>query len=126
MFDNTNLTNSYFYTTDLNTSLSYKIDSLAMSINLTYKYTGKIKNLYLLDDNEVATSFIGNFSTFDASIVKYFYNRKINAVLGVKNIFNVTQVDMVGDVYGVSNQSNATSLNVLWGRSFFVALNFNF
>jgi len=54
------------------------------------------------------------------------FNKKLSTTLGVKNIFDVKEVLMVGDVFGVSNQSNATSLNVLWGRSYFVSLNYNF
>lgn len=125
MFDVAASNNQYFYTSDVNFGLGYLFDSLNLSFNLLYKYTGQIKNLYLIND-QVSESYIGDFHTFDLTFNKAFYYRKINLVGGVKNLFNVTQVDMAGDVFGVSNQSNANVLNVLWGRSYFVSLAFNF
>ncbi|HEY9082500.1 MAG TPA: TonB-dependent receptor [Vicingaceae bacterium] len=124
MFDDANVNNQFFYTTDINAGLGYQLDSLQMSFNILYKYTGKIRNLYL-NNNQVNESFIGDFHTFDVTFNKTFYQRKINLTTGVKNLFNVTQVEMAGDVFGVSNQSNANVLNVLWGRSYFVSLTFN-
>lgn len=127
MFDDaaTATNNQYFYTSDVNFGLGYQFDSLNLSFNLLYKYTGQIKNLYL-NNNQVSESFIGDFHTFDITFNKSFYFRKINLIGGIKNLFNVTQVEMAGDVFGVSNQSNANVLNVLWGRSYFVSLAFNF
>ena len=45
---------------------------------------------------------------------------------GAKNLFNVKDVKMIGEIFGVSNANNAASLNVLWGRSLFVSLNLTF
>lgn len=126
LFDNNNFNNKFFYSNDVNSSIGLNFDSLALSINLNYKYTGLIRNFYLTDTDEVKESYIGDYSTFDASSTKYFLNKKLGLTAGVKNIFNVTDVIMVGDVFGVSNQSDASRLNVLWGRSYFVSLNFNF
>ena len=75
---------------------------------------------------KINESFIGDYHTFDVTASKRFWNKKMRLVTGVKNLFDVTQVDMVGDVFGVSSSNGATSLNVLWGRSYFVSLNFNF
>lgn len=126
LFDNNNFNNKFFYSNDVNSSIGLNFDSLALSINLNYKYTGLIRNFYLTDTDEVKESYIDDYSTFDISSTKQFLKRKIGLTAGVKNIFNVTDVIMVGDVFGVSNQSDATRLNVLWGRSYFVSLNFNF
>lgn len=126
LFDNNNFNNKFFYSNDVNSSIGLNFDSLALSINLNYKYTGLIRNFYLTDTDEVKESYIGDYSTFDVSSTKYFLKKKLGLTAGVKNIFNVTDVIMVGDVFGVSNQSDATRLNVLWGRSYFVSLNFNF
>lgn len=124
MFDDANVNNQFFYTSDINAGLGYQLDSLQIGVTILYKYTGKIRNLYL-NNNQVNESFIGDFHTFDVTFNKNFYQQKINLTAGVKNLFDVTQVEMAGDVFGVSNQSNANVLNVLWGRSFFVSLIFN-
>lgn len=126
MFDMANFKNKYFYTNDINSSIGFKLDSLNLSFSINYKYTGLIRNNYITDQNTIKESYIGDYHTFDASITKLFYKEKISTTLGLKNIFDVKEVIMIGDVFGVSNQSNASSLNVLWGRSYFIALNFNF
>jgi outer membrane receptor for ferrienterochelin and colicins len=125
-FDNTDFKNNFFYSNDAAVGMSYMFDSLELKINLSYKYTGKIKSYYLDDNQMINESFIGDYHTFDLTISKQFWKKKIQLVTGVKNLLNVKQVDMVGDVFGVSNSNGATSLNVLWGRSYFVSLNFNF
>lgn len=125
-FDNTDLNNNFFYSNDAVAGLAYLFDSLDLKININYKYTGTIKSYYLDDDKNINESFIGDYHTFDLTATKRFWKKKIQLVAGVKNLFDVTQVDMVGDVFGVSNSNGATSLNVLWGRSYFVSLNFNF
>lgn len=126
MFDQQNFKNKFFYTNDVNSSVALKLDSLNLSFNLNYKYTGLIRNNYLTEQKDIKESYIGDYHTFDFSLTKLLFNKKLSTTLGVKNIFDVKEVLMVGDVFGVSNQSNATSLNVLWGRSYFVSLNYNF
>ena len=126
LFDNSTIKNKYFYTSDVVAGVSYLFDSLDLKINLNYKYTGTIKSYYLDDDENVNESFIGDYNTFDFTTTKRFWKKKINLTAGVKNVFNVKEIKMVGEVFGVSNSNNATALNVLWGRSYFIALNFKF
>jgi len=125
-FNKTDFKNDFFYTNDAVAGVGYMLDSLGLKLNLSYKYTGTIKSYYLDDDKNIKESYIGDYHTFDFTGTKYLMNKKMQLVAGVKNLFDVKQVDMVGDVFGVSNSNGATSLNVLWGRSYFVALNFNF
>lgn len=126
MFDQANINNKFFYSKDINSSIGLTFDSLALSISLNYKYTGLLRNYYLTKNEGVKESYIGDYSTFDISFTKYFLKKKLALTSGVKNLFDVTNVLMVGDIFGVSNQSDATRLNVLWGRSYFVSLNVNF
>ena len=125
-FDDTDLNNDFFYSNDAVAGLSYLFDSLDLKININYKYTGTIRSYYLDDNLAVSESFIGDYNTFDLTASKRVAAKKIQLVSGVKNLFNVKQVEMIGDVFGVSNSNGAKSLNVLWGRSYFVTLNFNF
>lgn len=125
-FDGGNLENSFFYSNDATASIGYKMDSLGLKMNLSYKYTGTIKS-YFLDDNEVINeSLIGDYHTFDFTATKRLFKRKMSLTAGVKNLFDVKEVDMVGDIFGVSNSKNANRLNVLWGRSYFVSLSYDF
>jgi outer membrane receptor for ferrienterochelin and colicins len=125
-FDDTNINNDFFYSSDVNTTIGYLFDSLDLKININYKYTGTIKSYYLDDNYNVNESLIGDYHTFDLTATKRLLDKKMTLTAGVKNIFNVKEVQMIGEVFGVSNSNDATALNVLWGRSYFIALNFNF
>ena len=124
-FDNQDLRNDFFYSSDMVAGASYLFKKPGLKIIFNYKYTGTV-NSYYLNDDIIAESYIGDYHTFNISVTQRFWNKKILLAAGIKNLFDVKQVDMMGDVYGVSNPSNANTLNVLWGRSFFMSLNFNF
>jgi len=95
-------------------------------MNLSYKYTGTIKSYFLDDDEVINESLIGDYHTFDFTATKRLFKRKMSLTAGVKNLFDVKEVDMVGDIFGVSNSKKANRLNVLWGRSYFVSLSYDF
>jgi len=125
IFSENNMENDFFYSNDFNGKISYTLDSLQLKFNLFYKYTGTINSFYLDEDKNVQRSYIGDYHTFDFTASKYFWNKKLFLSAGVKNIFDVKNVQMIGQVMGVSNPKESSSLSVLWGRSFFVSLNFS-
>ncbi len=124
IFSGNTIKNDFFYSNDFNGKISYYFDSLQLKLNLFYKYTGTINNFYLDDSKQVQRSFIGDYHTFDFTVSKHLWDKKIFLSAGVKNIFDVRDVLMIGRVAGVSNPKEASSLSVLWGRSFFISLNF--
>ncbi len=126
IFDNSIISNKFFPTSSFNSTLTYKLDSLSLSFNLAYKYTGEIRNYYLTPEKEIKDSYIGDYHVFDFSINKSLFNQKLSVILGVKNLFDTKRVLMIGDVFGMSNQNDSSSLNVLWGRSYFISLNYMF
>lgn len=122
-FDHSDVANSFFYSNDMVAGTSYEFKKIKFKMTLNYKYTGTLRSYYLDDNDVVNESFIGDYHTFDFSMIKRFWKEKISFTGGVKNLFNVRQVNMTGEIFGVSNSNNSNALNVLWGRSFFVALN---
>ncbi len=123
MFDVEGFNNEYNYSDNFNVSINYRLaDSLGLSFNIMYKYTGAIKSFYMNDDNRVTESFIDNYNTLDCSVTKKLLKKKILLTGGVKNLFDVSTVNMTGDVYGVSNSSKSNTLSVLWGRTYFISM----
>jgi len=125
MFDRSDHQNSYFYSTDIASELSYRWDSLGVELSCFYKYTGPLRNSYVDDNDMIQPSYIGGFHTLDVTVSKHFWKRKLKCVAGVKNLFDVNDVALVGNVFGVSSSKNASSLSVLWGRTFFISMNFD-
>jgi len=125
-FDQAEIENTFFYSNDITAGIEHKLDSIDLSIRFDYKYTGTLKNYFINDNNVIQQSLIGDYSIFDLSLTKSLMNKQMTFTTGVKNLLNVKDVKMVGEIFGVSNSNNATSLNVLWGRSIFVSLNYKF
>ncbi len=119
-----NFENKYNYNSNLISTLKYNLKKWKTGATLTYKYIGQTANFYTDENNQVMTSFIGAYSLMDISLFKKLYNNKITLVTGVKNLLNTTQVQLQGKVFGFSTPKNASSMSILWGRTYFISLRF--
>ncbi|MBD81028.1 MAG: hypothetical protein CL840_19070 [Crocinitomicaceae bacterium] len=126
MFDHPEIKNTFYYSSDLASELSYFIKPMGVKLSCFYKYTGEVRNSYLTDNNEILPSYIQDYHNIDLSAKKIFWKKRITVVAGVKNLLDVNDVKMIGDVYGVSNSNNSPTLSVLWGRTFFLSLKARF
>jgi len=122
VFDDGTVENTFFNSSDITSGIKYTLDSSGLSLSLNYKYTGEIRSFYIDDNQEIQESLIGDFHTLDCTATKGFRGGKYRLTMGIKNIFDVSSVRMVGEVFGVSNSNNANNLNVLFGRTGFVSL----
>ncbi len=123
-FDDYIAHNKAFYNHTFTTETRITYAKWKTSLDIDYKYNGKVKSYYITDNQALINSSIGAYHILDISMNIYFLNDKLQGILGVKNLTHSRQVNFVGDIYGVSNQSDATTLNVQWGRSFFTSLIF--
>ncbi|MDP6908401.1 MAG: TonB-dependent receptor [Flavobacteriales bacterium] len=107
-----------------NASYNWKKTGLFFRIN--YKYNGKQYSLYLNQYGEVEEGSLAAYSMLDASIGRNFWKDRIALNIGVKNLLNVDQVEINGKLQGISSAKDATTVNALWGRSFFASLAIKF
>lgn len=114
----------YSYSPEFSTSFIYEVEEWQTSFNLFYKYSGKLLGYSVDDVGNVSQYQISDYGMFDFSVVKFFANKKINATLGAKNLFNVTNIQS-GNVVGGVHSSGTGSLPVSWGRTFFIKLAVN-
>ncbi len=105
---------------------SYKWKKTGLSFRINYKYNGKQYSLYLNEYGEVEEGSLAAYSMLDASIGRNFWKDHITLNIGVKNLLNVDKVDIQGKLQGISSAKNTTSINALWGRSFFASLAIKF
>ncbi len=112
------------FSMDITSQIRYSFKNPDWSILLNYKYTGEVNNYYFDDEKQIQKSRIGDYHTLDLTTTKIFLKKQLEITAGVKNLLDVTAVELVGDVIGVSSSNGATKLNVLWGRSFFVSVNY--
>ena len=112
------------YQVDAISTLSWINDSSGVKISTSYKYTGKVNSYYQNEGGEIERGGIDAYSMLDFSVSKMMMKNNLVVVAGVKNLLNVQQVDLIGKLYGYSASKNATSLDVLMGRSCFIKLKY--
>jgi outer membrane receptor protein involved in Fe transport len=60
----------------------------------------------------------------DLSLTKTFFNSKLTFVLGVKNLFDVTDLDRLGGTSGEAHTGGNNALPIGFGRTLFAKFNF--
>ncbi|MCI2229040.1 TonB-dependent receptor [Polaribacter sp. MSW13] len=125
-----NAENDFLYSFQLNTSVNYKIKKWQTAISLLFKHNGSQQN-YTASGVDTEGNAIFSKSTtsaynwLDASIKKSFFNNNIQATLGGRNLFDVTNVNVSSVNSGGTHSSNNNSLLLGYGRSYYLKLLYN-
>lgn len=102
---------------------SYRFVNPELTLSLFYKYTGKAPQVVFTEDG-LSWGFVNPYNSMDVTATKGFWMNRIKLSAGVKNLFNVTTVPATGSSGG--HGSGGESMNISWGRTFFIKLNFTF
>ena len=117
----------YLFNASFNASACYNIPKTETIVSMYYKYIGKSVQ-WVAGNNEYVQSTIDPYSWLDASIQHKFFNKRLHATFGARNILNISDVNQSrineGGGHSVSSQ-----LMLAYGRSYFLKLvyhlNFN-
>lgn len=125
-----NANNDFLYSYQINTSANYFIKKWNTGITLLLKHNGKQKDYVASgtdsDKNALFEKATTNAYTWlDASIKKSFFNNKIQATLGGRNLLDVTNVNVSGSSTGTVHSSTNSSLLLGYGRSYYLKLLYN-
>ena len=69
--------------------------------------------------------YMDSYNNLDLTLLKSFFKRRLSVNLGVRNLFDVTNIPSVAGSGGV-HSGGSSSAPVAWGRTYFVKLNYNF
>lgn len=108
---------------EVNSSLSYRFTKAGLTASAFYKYTGKTPYYTINAENEIYQAQSAEYHWADISLQKTFLNR-LDASLGVRNLFDVTTIQDTAVSSGVHTPSSARSIGS--GRSFYITLTVNF
>jgi outer membrane receptor for ferrienterochelin and colicins len=116
----------FLWSPELNASVSYNITKLKTKFNLFYKFTGK-RPQYVTGTNSSNQSVLLIAETASYHLADFISNTQINKFLGVtagvKNIFDVTNINNSATASGsIHNAGNAVAIG--YGRSYFIGVNF--
>ena len=114
------------YSTDVLGSVNYLWRKADLRVALYYKYNGDYPEVFINADESVSRSIMEGYHTMDLSASKEFFAQRLQAQIGVKNLFNNTNIAVKGDTGGGIHSGGGGSSAVGWGRTFFVRLTFQF
>jgi outer membrane receptor for ferrienterochelin and colicins len=116
---------NFFYSTDLNTSITYMIRKWNFDASIFYKYNGRLPQYYQNTEGELEEGYIEDYHTMDITLNKHFFNRTLTISAGIKNLFDVKAVNATGATAGGVHSGGGSSL-VGYGRSYFISLSYGF
>ena len=115
----------FFYTPEVSASFGYEVEEWQTVFNLFYKYSGKVLGYYESELDGVVQYELQGFNMMDVSVVKYFYDKKLNITLGAKNLFDVGTLQTNQAVGGGVHSAGSNNVPVAWGRTFFTKISLN-
>lgn len=113
----------YLYNFNMNASVIYNIPKWNTAISAYYKYTGKTQ-LFVAGTNTYTLSDIEPYSWLDTSVRKTFWNNKLEATIGARNLFDITDINQTGLNQGAGHTVSSQIL-LAYGRSYFLKLTYN-
>ncbi|TYP99245.1 outer membrane receptor for ferrienterochelin and colicins [Tenacibaculum adriaticum] len=125
-----NAENDFLYSFQLNTSSTYQIKKWNTAITLLLKHNGKQQNYIASGTDEEGNSLFEKSTTraynwLDTSVKKSFFNNKIQATFGARNLFDITNVNVSNASTGGVHASDNSSLLLGYGRSYYLKLLYN-
>lgn len=116
---------TFFYSTDVNTSVTYSVRKWNTDFSVFYKYNGKLPQYFQNPQGEIVEGYIEDYNTMDITINKHFFNRTLLFSTGIKNVFDVKSVSASGATTGGAHGGGGSSL-IGYGRTFFLRLTYGF
>ncbi|MBS1645457.1 MAG: TonB-dependent receptor [Bacteroidetes bacterium] len=99
-----------FNVPEANATLRYSLQEARLNFSIFYKYTGKARQLSAMPDGLALYDVeLPAFHMLDASVNRRFFDRKLDLTVGLKNIFNVTELTPTGGIGSGVHSSGGTS-----------------
>ncbi len=119
----------FTFVLESNGEISYRFPSQELQLSLYFRNNDKLIRYYQDYDEEgnpITGEFIQDgFTLMDFTLSKYFWNKRIQFVGGVQNLFDVGNVPFSGGTGGAHSGGGSTT-PVGMGRSWFVKLSWQF
>ncbi|MBN2174460.1 MAG: TonB-dependent receptor [Bacteroidales bacterium] len=118
-------TEKFYYSTDINSSITYRISGINTSVSVFYKFTGKLPQVFLNSEGTYEEGYIDSYNLMDVTLNKNFLKSSLNVSFGVKNLFDVKTLQASGASIGSVHGGSASTL-VGYGTSFFAGISYVF
>jgi len=121
-FDEDFDTDEFLYTPEVTSSINYEIENSGLNFSVFYKYSGERTGFFIDEvSNELNKTSRESFNNLDLTIQKSFIKNTLLVSGGIKNIFDVEDVDTLNEI----GEAHSRDMQ-LWGRSFFIKTTYKF
>ncbi len=111
---------NFLFTPEFTAGINYLWSKPRITFDLVYKYSGEKEGFFIDEAGEnLIKTAREDFSNMNFSVSRNFIQNKLRIVLGVKNLFDVQDIQTINE----TGQAHARNMQ-LWGRSFFLKTNF--
>jgi outer membrane receptor for ferrienterochelin and colicins len=121
--------NKFEYSTDFVVTTKYHSPRYRYEISVFYKYNDDYLDFTgnFTSDGELSgygQRYIKGYHSMDITLSKFFFDNRLTLAAGIKNVFDVTMVQSIGNIY--FHGSSTTTTPVGYGRTVFVKLGYRF
>ncbi|WP_211093343.1 TonB-dependent receptor [Flammeovirga agarivorans] len=117
----------FFNSYEITLRSSYLIRKWDTRVNLFYKYNSPYAEFAKNADGTVGTQTLDSYNLLDLTFTKPFFNQKLLATVGAKNLLNVTTVNIYGDgSKGILSRIGTGERPINYGTTLFLKLGYQF
>lgn len=110
---------------EINTNVRYDWKKQGIQVALFYKYNGELPQVVSNELGEFSLATIKDYHLADVKISKYIWNNRLQISMGVKNIFNVINVEGSEGNAIEAHSSNSGVVSVGTGRTYNLGIKLN-
>ena len=125
---NTNSNDDFLYNFQVNSNINYRVPKWNSTFAVYFKHLGKqyqfVEKTNAEGNQEFVRGTTDAYSWLEATVRKGFFNNTIETTFGVRNLFDVTNVN-TSAFSGGAHDGPPTSLLIGYGRSYFLRLAYN-
>lgn len=110
----------YNTTQEYRANVGYTIPRSKTRLNVFYKYNGKVPGYAVNANDEVIATYIQAYSMADASVSQPFLNKRITLVAGIRNLFDIGNINY--NVPAGAHSGSGGNMSIGMGRTFFTSI----
>ncbi len=114
--------NGFLFYSQYRFNLSYEWQETGLRPSLFINHTGRRQDITLDPNEQLQITTFESFSMVDFTIQKTFFKKQLNLSLGVKNLFDVQQIQADSRISGGAHSSGSTALPFSYGRTYLARL----
>jgi outer membrane receptor for ferrienterochelin and colicins len=114
----------FLWTPEINANIMYTIKPIKTTLGLFYKFAGEKPAFNLGTQNNQPAVLLTKMSSYNLAdlTATTTINKYISTSIGIKNLFDVTNVNSTAVSSGIHNGGGVRPIN--YGRSYFIGINF--